>query len=207
MRAFPDYFAGAPYINKITFNFYPDEPSLLEAYNRKEVMGIRSIMPASMATVSGRKSTRIHELSIPRVFSVFLNSTKSAPLAYDEVREALARGTDRESIIREVLLGKGQPAYGAFLPVMTGYASDLGYPTYDVGRANVLLDEKGWKRGEDGIRSKGGQTLQFDLSVPDWPELTQTAELLRTQWAQIGARVNVVVLGAGDLQQNVIRPR
>ncbi|MEK7494938.1 MAG: ABC transporter substrate-binding protein, partial [Patescibacteria group bacterium] len=207
MRAFSDYFEGAPYINKVTFNFYPDEASLLEAYNRKEVMGMRSVMPGSIATVNERKSSRIHEIAIPRIFSVFLNPTKSEALAYDEVREALTRATDRDAIIRGVLLEKAAPAYSALLPFMAGYADNLEYPTYDVARANALLDEKGWKRGDDGMRSKGAVPLQIDMVVPDWPELSQTAEILRTQWEQIGVRLNVEMLGASELQQSAIRPR
>lgn len=207
LRAFDDYFAGAPYIEKVSFHFYPDERSLLDAYNRKEVMGINSVMPENVSELQERKSTRVYEVSIPRLFGVFFNVTKNAALAHDEIRQALAFGTDREAIIREVLLGKGRAAETAFLPFMEGYAADLSFPRFDEGRANSLLDEQSWKRGEDGIRAKGGTVLEFELMVPEWPELVRTAELLREQWGKIGARVNVRILSAADLQQNAIRPR
>ena len=207
LRAWSEYFDGAPYISRITFHFYPDETALIDAYNRKEVLGINSVRPENLSALEERKSTRIYEIAIPRIFAVFFNKTKSVALAYDEVREAFSYATDRDAIIRDILFGKGQPAYTAILPFMSGYADDLVLPRFDIGKANTLLDEKGWKRGEDGIRAKDGVVLQFELTVPDWPELVRTAESIRTQWEQAGARITVSVLSAADLQQKAIRPR
>ena len=207
LRAFPEYFGGTPHISKVIFNFYPDEVSLVDAYNRKEVLGINTIMPESLESLGERKSTHLYEIAIPRIFAVFFNTTKNAALAHEEVREALAFATDRNTIINEVLQGKGEPAETAFLPFMGGYASELPFPRFDAERATRILEEKGWKRGDDGIRSKNGTTLEFELLTPDWPELSQTADVLKSQWEKAGARVNVTVLGAIDLQQNAIRPR
>lgn len=207
LRAFDAYFAGAPYIKKVIFRFYPDERSLLDAYNRKEVLGINSVMPENLSELEARKSTHVYEITTPRVFAVFFNITKNAALAHDEIRSALALATDRQAIIHDVLLGKGQRAETALLPFMNGYAGDLNFSHFDLSRANELLDQNNWKRGEDGVRRKGDTVLQFELKVPDWPELTRTAELLRVQWEQVGARVTVTVLSAADLQQNAVRPR
>lgn len=207
LRAFSNYFDGSPYISKIVFHFYPDEGSLIDAYNRKEVQGINSVTPESMSKLDERKSTRVYEIAIPRVFAVFFNVTKNAALAYDEVREAFGYATDREAIVREVLGGKGQPAYSALLPFMTGYASDLNFPYFDIDKANALLDEKGWKRGEDGVRAKDGTILQMEIAVPEWPELVKTSDILKAQWEKAGARVNVKVLASADIQRDVIRPR
>ena len=207
LSAFDGYFEGPPFIAKIVFHFYPDEQSLLDAYNRKEVLGINSVTPGNLAQLTERKSTRVYEISIPRIFAVFFNITKNAALAHDEVRTALALATDREAIIRDVLLGKGQPADTALLSFMNGYALDAAFPRFDEGAANALLDEKDWKRGEDGIRAKGGTVLAFELMVPDWPELVRTADILREEWGKIGAKVTVTVERASDLQQSAIRPR
>jgi peptide/nickel transport system substrate-binding protein len=207
LRAWSDYFDGAPYISKIIFHFYPDEAALIDAYNRKEISGINSVTPESLSRLNENKSTRIYGINIPRIFAVFFNMTKNVALAHDEVRQALSYATDREAIIQEVLSGRGLPAYSAFLPFMTGYASDLAMPSFDIGKANAILEDNGWKRDADGARSKGGAFLDIKLTVPDWPELVRTADLLKTEWEQVGARVTIDVMGAANLQQNVIRPR
>lgn len=207
LRAFKEYADGEPYISKIIFHFYPDEATLIDAYNRKEVLGINSIMPQGLADLEERQSTRIYEIAIPRIFAVFFNVTKSVALANDEVREALSYATDRDTIVREVRLEKGQPAYSTFLPFMSGYAGDLAFPRFDSAQANKILDDKEWKKGEDGVRSKDGVPLEIEIMTPDWPELVMTAEMLKSQWSEVGARVTVTVLRAADLQRDVIRPR
>ncbi|MDP3957197.1 MAG: ABC transporter substrate-binding protein [bacterium] len=207
LHAWKDYFDGAPYIAKIIFHFYPDEAALIDAYNRKEILGINSVMPENLSRLEEHKSTRVYSINIPRIFAVFFNTTKSVALAHDEVREALSYATDRDAIIKDVLSGKGQSAYTAFLPFMTGYSDDLAWPYFDMEKAKVLLEDNGWKQGDDGIRSKNGASLDIELTVPDWPELTRTADLLKAEWAEAGARVTVRVLGAADFQQKAIRPR
>ncbi|OGI22262.1 MAG: hypothetical protein A2808_02675 [Candidatus Moranbacteria bacterium RIFCSPHIGHO2_01_FULL_55_24] len=207
MRAYKDYFEGEPYISKVVFHFYPDDESLLAAYNTKEILGIHSILPRHIASVEERKSSHIYKIDIPRIFSVFFNQTKSKALAYDEVREALTFATDRDRIVQDVLLGEGETAVSALMPFMNGYASDLQFPRFDVTRANSILDEKGWKKGTDGVRSKDGTPLEIEIVTPAWPELVQTANLLKSQWEAVGARINISEMSAADLQKNVIRPR
>lgn len=207
LRAFNGYFDTSPYISKIVFHFYPDEDALIDAYNRKEVLGINSITPEHLSNLKESKNTRVYEIAIPRVFAAFFNITKNAALAYDEVRQALNYATDRDVIIREVLSGKGQAAYSALLPFMTGYTQDLDLPYFDIAKANALLNEKGWERGQDGVRAKDANVLEMEIAVPDWPELVKTADILKAQWEQLGARVNIKVLSAADIQRNVIRPR
>jgi peptide/nickel transport system substrate-binding protein len=207
LRAFQDYFDGVPYIPKFIFSFYPDQETLLTAYNKKEVLGIHSITPSEQGRVNELKSTSTYRIAIPRVFSVFINTTKSKPLAYDEVREALSFATDRDAIIKDVLKGEGVVAQSAFLPFMEGFASDIATPSFDLARANEILDKADWKRGDDGIRSKDDTALEIELAIPTWPEIEQTAELLKNQWSAVGVRVNIVPFSPADLQKNAVKNR
>lgn len=207
LRAFEKFFEGAPYISQFVLRFYPDEETLIDGYLRKEVSGMQGISAEGTFRLGERKSTVIREIRIPRSFAVFFNQTESIPLAFDEVREALNRGTDRQAIIRDLLGGRGTEALGPFLPFMDEYASDLAWPVYDRDGANRLLDEKGWNRNAEGIREKNGVFLRIDLVVPDWPELTKTAELLKTQWQSLGVGLDIIVMSPGDLQRNVVQTR
>jgi peptide/nickel transport system substrate-binding protein len=207
LRAFKDYFEGAPYIPKFIFSFYPDQETLLTAYGKKEVLGIHSIMPAERERVNEQKSTHLYRIAVPRVFSVFVNTTKSKPLAYDEVRTALAHATDREAIVREVLGGEGVAATSAFLPFMEGYAADVAMPSFDLGKANKILDDASWKKGDDGIRAKDDAPLEVELTIPTWPEIEKTADLLKNQWEQLGVRVNITPFTPADLQKNAVKNR
>ncbi|NTW46499.1 MAG: peptide ABC transporter substrate-binding protein [Candidatus Moranbacteria bacterium] len=206
LRAFPGYVGGEAHIDRITFSFYPDEDSMVEAYGRREIIGMSPLSAERGVALSARKGTIVHDFSVPRVFSVFFNTTKSVPLAYSEVRQALSMATDREALVRDALSGRGTAATVPFLSFMEG---DPSVPSvaFDADAASRLLEEKGWKAGDDGIRHKGDDRLAFDLKVPDWPELRRTADLLREQWKALGVDVTVDVMPVSELNRDVIRPR
>lgn len=207
LLAYKNYYDGPAYISKMTFNFYPDDVSLINAYNEKEIMGMASIPPQNVKDIKNVKSTNIHELVIPSYFSVFFNRTKSVALANDEVRKALDMSVNRKEIIDVALYGKGIPLTSPFFPQMNGYA-DNGQSQPDVDGANKLLDEAGWILDtNENVRKKGETKLEFEMVTTDWLELVQTADLLKAQWAKIGARVNIKVLTISDVQQNYIRTR
>ncbi len=203
----PNYFKGKPYISKISFNFYSSEEEAIDAYNRKEVIGISGVSPQKLTNIKSPQSTEIHSFTLPRYFAVFLNQNKSLPLAYDEVREALSYATNREGMINEILGGWGKKAFFPILPGMTGYSDDIDKREFDLEKAKKILEDKGWEAGDDGIRSKDGTVLEFTLITTEWEELVKTAQMVKDQWSQVGARVNVEILSISDIQQNYIRPR
>ncbi|TSD02025.1 MAG: Uncharacterized protein Athens071425_179 [Parcubacteria group bacterium Athens0714_25] len=205
---FSNYFEGQAYISKISFNFYLDEESLLSAYKKKEINGISSVSPSEVKDAGFAKSTIIHEFNMPRYFAVFFNQSKSVALANDEVRQALDYATNRQEIVDSVLFGKANVLFSPFLPQMPeSQGEGINYHAFDLEKGKKILDEKGWEVKDNGIREKDGNKLEFNLLTTDWPELSQTAEILAQQWRALGIGVNVQVLTISDLQQNYIRPR
>ena len=206
LRAFPDYFLGEPNITKFFFSFYPNEDALIAAYGRHEVLGMSPLSSEKGLSFFGKKGSSVHVFYLPRVFAVFFNPVKSVPIAFTEVRQALSVSVDRDTLVRDALSGKGMTTTSPFLPFMEGGATSPTLST-DVDAANRLLDEKGWKKGDDGIRRKDDTRLAFTLLVPDWPELRKTADLLKSQWSRIGADVTVGVQPITTLNTDAIRPR
>lgn len=202
------YYLGLPYISRINFNFYQDEDSLLEAYNKKEVMGMNNIAPSKTELIKNTKSTKINEFSLPRYFALFFNELKNAALADEKVRSALSLSVDRQVIIDGVLSGKGTPVYGPIAADTKEYRDPGELAEFNIEKANKILDEAGWKKeGDDNFRKKGNVELKFEIVTTDWPELSKTADILKTQFEKVGAQVDVKVLTVSDLQQNYIRPR
>ena len=152
LGAFKKYYDGTPYISKITFNFYPDDNALIAAYNKKEIMGMGSIPPENIKDIKNAKSTNIHELIIPRYFSVFFNQTKNVALANDEVRTALNMSVNRQQLIDSILYGKGIALTSPIFPQMKGY-KDEGNSNFDLAAANKILGN-GWLYGFSQERSK-----------------------------------------------------
>lgn len=200
------YSGKIPYISKLTFNFYPDEEAMTNAYNKKEVMGISSIEPDKIGNLKAAKSTQLYEIAIPRYFALFFNQTKSSVLADDNVRKALNLSIDRKKIVDEILGGKGTALVSPFLPQMKEYDQELSINS-DLEQAKKILDEAGWKQDGSEIRKKGDNELRFQIITADWPELSKTAEVIKQQLAQIGVAVDIQALAISDLQQNYIRTR
>lgn len=209
LHAFSDYYKGRANISTVTLDFYFDENSdvIVDDYNKKEIMGMSSIVPEKISLLKSWKTTDLHEVNLPRYFVVLFNQKKNVSLADDKVREALAYATDRNEIIEKVQKGKGVAVFSPFLPNMEEFSADIEKRELDLGKANSILEEAGWIKGADGVRVKGGTALEFTLYTTDWPKLAQTADLLRDQWEKAGARVTVNVLSVSDLTQNHIRPR
>lgn len=204
----PNYFEGKPYLSKITFNFYIDDDSAIDAFNRKEIMGVSGgLSSQKISDVKNPKSTTLHKFIMPRYFAVFFNQNKSLPLASDEVRQALDYATDRQEIIDKVLSGNGDPVHYPILPGMIGYKEDLEKNEFNIEKGNEVLDKNGWTRGDDGFRAKNGAALEISLVTTDWDELSKTADILKSQWEKIGIKVNVSAFSISDIQQNYIRTR
>jgi len=204
-----EYYNNRPYLEKLIVNFYTDEDGMVDAYNKKEINGFGVISYETATQFEGKKETTIHSMRTPRYFAVFFNKTRSVPLAKSEVRKALQFATNREDIVNQVFYQYATPTYSPLLPDFGEFQSNLGpdqFP-YDPGEAERILDENGWTKGDDGIRAKDGEKLEFSLITTQWPDLVKTAEMLKSQWQQIGLVLNVSNLEVSDIQQNFIKPR
>lgn len=203
----PDYFGDKPYLDTMTFQFYPDEDSMIEDYNNKKIFATNSLSPEKLNDVKSKRSANIISVSLPRYFAVFFNQQKSKALADKDVRKALSTATNRKDIVDKIFSGQGREIFSPIPPGIFGATDDV--KKYDFGpeKAKKILDDAGWKSGSDGFRAKSGAALEFTLVTTDWPQLVDTANLLKSQWEAVGTKVNVDSESVGDIQQNFIRPR
>jgi peptide/nickel transport system substrate-binding protein len=96
------------------------------------------------------------------------SSAKSQhPLFSDPaVRQALAMLVDRASV-QTYIYGRAGIATGNFINNPKPFVSPNTKWEFDVGKANQVLEDAGWKRGPDGIRAKDGKNLKlvFQTSI------------------------------------------
>ncbi len=214
LQAFKKYAQGSPYLAALTVRFYSNEDELLAAQARKEIESLDGLTP-SAATGLVKKGESLIRTPLPRVFSVFFNQSQATILAEKEVRQALSLATDRSALVDSVLQGFGVPVDAPVPPLLFG--DDGTHPTPPsreerIKEANALLDKAKWRMNpETGIREKlKGKIavpLSFSLATSNVAELKQSAEMVAEMWKQVGAEVKVEIFEAGDLNQNVIRPR
>lgn len=104
------------------------------------------------------------------------------------VRRAINCGLDRDAVIEHVLDGYGKVAYsvGDGMP----WSSPDMKVELDREKAARLLDEAGWKRGEDGVRSRDGVRAAFDIWYSSDDSVRQAlANEFADQMAELGLEV------------------
>lgn len=203
-----NYYGQKAFLDKINFTFYAEEDALLAAYKEKSINGMGLISQSKLGEVKTRKDTNLFSLDTPRYFAVFLNPLKSKALADKKVREALNYATDRQAIIDKVFAGYARKIQS---PILDSFAIPSTVKdqerTFDADKANSVLEEAGWKKGDDGVREKDGTKLEINLITTQWPALITTGEELKAQWEKIGAKTNLTNLTISEIQQNFIKPR
>lgn len=216
LNAFDKYVSGKPFIEKLIIRFYKDEQLLIDAYNNKEIESINSISPEKIADIKLNKNAEVNVVPLPRIFAVFFNQSQSEALGYPEVRKALNLAVDRNQIVSEVLSGYGKPLYGPIPENLINKEydkEDINKNIENTDDAIKILTKAGWIQSTTtGIMSKKiSKTKTIELSITistlNSSDLVKTAELVKSSWEKIGAKVEIKQFDFGDLQQSIIRPR
>lgn len=190
LNANEDYFAGAPYLDAMTFRVVPDANAQLSMLQSGEI-DLVVIEPFQLESVEGNPAIQIQSVPITRHEFIALNNGVGA-LSDPAVRRALTMGLDREQLLQAVFAGRGQVATGPFPPTMSWAHDDKIEPLpFDPDAAAALLDEAGWVMGDDSIRIKDGERLSFAMLYdPSNPTRARTALVAQQQWGQLGVEVD-----------------
>ncbi|CAM4485855.1 peptide ABC transporter periplasmic protein [Paenibacillus macerans] len=96
----------------------------------------------------------------PSTYGYLQLNLEHEPLKDKKVRQALTYGLDRQSIYVDANQGAGQVANIPASPISWAYTEEgINDYAYNADKANKLLDEAGWTKGQDGIREKNGKKL------------------------------------------------
>jgi peptide/nickel transport system substrate-binding protein len=199
------YHADRPYLDAVTFTFFPTHEEAIQAFQAGNVDGV-GFLPLQLAKPVASRRRVTHRLLLPQYFGLFFNQQNNEALSEAGVRSALALAVDRQHIINDALSAQGRPLHVPLpLRSVEGESSAPG-ANPDAARQN--LAESGWEdRDGDGIREKGDKKLTLKITTTDWPDYIKTAEIIKQQWNAIGVEVELEHLGAGTIQQSVIQPR
>lgn len=207
LERFQEYYENPAYLSTITFEFFADYDSLVEAFRRKRIDGISSISPLQITHIENISHAHVHRIRLPQYSAVFFNQQQNSVLAEKAVRHALLVAVDREQLIQNALRGEGIQINTPIPSGFRGHNPEIHPPDPDTEAANTILEDAGWKMGENGIREKDGSQLTFTLSTTTWEEYAQTAEILAETWKSIGVEVHIATYESGIIQNDVIRSR
>jgi peptide/nickel transport system substrate-binding protein len=114
-------------------------------------------------------------------------------LADRRVREALLLGLDREAISKSLFGGRQAVADSFVEPLDAGFTADVPHHLYDPAKAQLLLEDAGWKAQPDGSRRNAdGKSLSLELMTTAGNRSRELVEqVLQSQWKKIGADIRI----------------
>ena len=209
--AFNRYYNKKAYLDSINVYFFPNEKAAVEAFNNGTI--------ESLAGISAQEATRIASSTLnasimtsplPRIFGIFFNQNSALVLANKEVRQALNMAIDKDRFVNELLYGYGVSIDSA-IPFGATKSSMGTVQKSNKENAIAILTKAGWALNANGVMEKKDkkttQILEFSITTADIPELKTAAEIAKTEWESIGAKVNLKIFEYGDLSQNIIKTR
>ncbi|MBC3220963.1 TIGR04028 family ABC transporter substrate-binding protein [Serratia fonticola] len=131
------------------------------------------------------------------------------PLVADiRVRQALLHATDSKQIVDTLFSANYPQAKSVIASSAAGFVDLSDKLTFDLAKANRLLDEAGWQKGSDGLRQKEGKKLLLTVyeSLPQ-PQNKAVLQLVSQQWGKVGARLNILAGDAGSRVADNLDPQ
>lgn len=215
-----NYYGKIPYIEKITFKFYPTFEEGVNALNNKNVQGLSYLPSESRNKIRGRSDLAYHEPSMPQYTALFFNQKKREELKDIDYRQALAYATDKEKIVNEVLNNTASVIHAPILEGYIGYHAEIEKFEYNIDKANELLNEGKWeylsegdtyraimveKENEEGETYEERQDFTLSITTINTAENIAVAEALRDQWEKVGIKVEILAYGRSELQRTILK--
>jgi oligopeptide transport system substrate-binding protein len=100
------------------------------------------VAPEDLKEVQSDPTLKAEYQRVPGSCNFYLGlNVKKAPFDDIKVRQAFARGFDREDYVEVVLKGAGEPALSFIPPGRPGYEESVKQPEFDATEAKAMLDE------------------------------------------------------------------
>lgn len=166
-----------------------DGQSLALAFASGELDLAFNLPVESLSMFDGARGEAVKSFPVAYQYMMWMN-TRHPALEDVRVRNAIDMAVNRDDLVAAARAGK--PATGAFA---SGYPFAASGPLqHDLEAANALLDEAGWVKGDDGVRSKDGARLELVLwAYPQRPDLVTFQPVVRSALAELGVSVTTQV--------------
>ena len=187
---------GKPYLDRVVVRFIADAATRTAAMESQEVLlgGFGAIpnidVPALAELPYIDITTEGYGYFAPLMQLQF--NTEKAPFDNQKVRQAIAYAVDRDFVVENIWFGFGKVATGPISSLFepTGLYTTEGVTDYTVDdrieKANTLLDEAGYPRGDNGIRF----SMVHDMT-PYGEEWRRFGEYVKQALGEVGIDVQL----------------
>lgn len=189
------YWGNKPYLDRVVYRVVPEESARMLALRTGQADMVLHPAAPELPSLRTDRQFSVHSAVGMRV--VFIGCQLQRPPMDDvRVRRALNIGFNRRPVIDNILEGAANLATAPIAPGVLGYKDVSATWAYDPARAERLLDEAGWRRGADGMRSKDGQPLVLKHYSPRarYYKDAQISEAFQASMRGIGVRVDLQII-------------
>lgn len=208
LEAFEEFFNGKPEISKF----------ILKVVNQDAIVAELTSGNIDFVDVKELKKTEVDELeeegfkkySIADNMYQYISFNMRMPIFQDKnLRQAMIYAIDRESILENIVEGRGSLIDAPFIPA--GWAapdeSEMNDYAYNPDKAIELLEASGWTDSDgDGIReNEKGEKLEFTLRCSNDSKTRENAVLyVKECFEKVGIKVEVSIEEDGVVAEDCI---
>ena len=178
-----DYWGEPAKLDRLIFRPISDNAARLQALQTGEIQGYDLVEPQDVPTIQGDSTLQILDRPAFNVGYVGFNISKP-PLDDVRVRQAIAYGLDRQSVVDSFYAGRGEVAKEFMPPNLFGYADDVTEYTYDPDKAKQILTDAGYK-----LPVKIEFWYPTDVSRPYMPDPKRNFEAFKASLEKAGFEV------------------
>ena len=187
-----NYWSGTPKIDELTIRTLSNGDTLSAALRAGDIDAAYGMAYEAYPNFEN-DGYQFSSIQTSRAFFGSMNMT--SPIIQDPaVREAIAKGIDKEGFVAALLDGHGVPANGAFPDGFSTFGGEhVTTASYDPDGAKSVLEAAGWVDTDgDGIREKDGVKLVVRwLTYPSRQELPLLAESVQATLKDVGIEVDI----------------
>ena len=187
-----NYWNGTPKIDELTIRTLSNGDTLSAALRAGDIDAAYGMAYEAYPNFEN-DGYQFSSIQTSRAFFGSMNMT--SPIIQDPaVREAIAKGIDKEGFVAALLDGHGVPANGAFPDGFSTFGGEhVTTASYDPDGAKSVLEAAGWvDTDSDGIREKDGVKLVIRwLTYPSRQELPLLAESVQATLKDVGIEVDI----------------
>lgn len=195
----PSFYGPQPKIQKVIVKLIPNTGTM-EANLRSGTIDMISTLGLSLdEALAFEKKVKAENLPyevtfVPSVTYEHIDLNLDNPILKDlKVRKALITGLNREDLVKALFEGKQEAAVHSISPKdpwFTRDPKDITLYPYSKREAGKLLDEAGWKMGQDGYRYKDGKKMSLVFMTTAGNKTRELVQVyLQDQYKQLGIEI------------------
>jgi dipeptide transport system substrate-binding protein len=190
-KAHDQFWGGRPKIDNLVYAITPDASVRYAKLKAGECHVMAFPKPADIELMKKDPAITLLTKEGLNVGYVAFNIEKK-PFDSKLVRQALSMAVDKQSILKSVYQGAGQPARNLIPPMMWSHNDDVKAYPYDPAKAKALLAQAGYP---DGFEV---ELWYLPVTRPYNPDGKRMGELIQADWAKIGVNTRLITYEWGE---------